>query len=738
MKLLVFIFFISLKIPAGQCQTIIYSCHDSKIISKDTFNLFTPFETWLNNSKDNKTDNKETDCSGDCNNAVQENSGLMTLNCSLLKQVFTEKLKNYTAGGNAPIALNNEGLLKLREEKTLIESCSSVEKKLQISDYVNQKNLLIAYPYNTNYMFITGRKKIDSDLNNFIQIDKIESVIEESIIMGTDPYVTIALSLMEGGNGSVGNLYLDPIGVMRALGCSLTQVDNGSNHKVALNSFGTSYIVQSEVKKIPELQKKLTSFFQTFNIPSEKGTSYYCYNVKGEDEKPLVFEKPKSNSCCIELGFKATTSNPLDSDKITHALTYEYIDQIIKNPYQQKSDPAWKLQRFNGYTDLMGGAESVPPWRSGLNFYKTPTYGYQTMDYIINGLMFNPYIEAKINELQKKHNLVPDSILCKGKKNGIYAIDQDFYFEVHKSAPRFKGIYKKFLQGLKYSQLSAREKKVLLYEMQESSLQNSHVPDTLPLYQENKLRNELNQQLYNACANSNKSDCTIELLKFNTLSLDEWKKKIFGKHGFNLNELNAIYSLDSSSKKFDNNSTKIRKEYDEIEKKYPCTENYESCANMKNKVAEYMFNADATKPTITDSEILKLLNEIEIIRSEYQQIHKNYYAVQKNFVKNFGYLATEEVNLSYVMSQIDLPESFENAIERLQTIITLPPDFEKNLKIYHQSLTSKNDLFDKEKAYREYFTKIYPNRNTVQKASTYPWRKFNEEEIKIIMKAFKS
>jgi len=64
----------------------------------------------------------------------------------------------------------------------------------------------------------------------------------------------------------------------------------------------------------------------------------------------------------------------------------------------------------------MGGAEGVSPWRAGVNYYKNPAYGYQVMDFILNTLMFNPYISAKIDELSQKYQKIRTVFCVKIKK----------------------------------------------------------------------------------------------------------------------------------------------------------------------------------------------------------------------------------------------------------------------------------------------------------------------------------
>src|SRR5690606_20405800 len=136
----------------------------------------------------------------------------------------------------------------------------------------------------------------------------------------------------------------------------------------------------------------------------------------------------------------------------------------------QETDPAFRIQRFNGYSNLMGGAESVEAFRAGVNHYEDPAYGYQAMDYIVNSLLTNPVIHQMVEKAEDEVSQVlgrkPNwrSVMCvEHAGGGTFHIDSDHYFNKHRDTDRFKAAYEKWRNG---HALSSREQRLIDYDIQ--------------------------------------------------------------------------------------------------------------------------------------------------------------------------------------------------------------------------------------------------------------------------------
>ncbi len=723
---------------------IFYQCEDSKITYKGKFNDSDIFEQLIKMEKSKRESQIESWCqdSAECMRDLKLIVDMAGSSFGIAKSLFLEKVKeiqNDFESKNLPIQ-DLENLNKLKDAYSMIRACQETKNTLVPDDFLSksQQSVLTPYPYYSNYMYATGCNGVDSETCSPISKNELDRVIKEAVLMGVDPYLVISFSLMEGGTGEVGRLYLDPIGVMGAMGCSSHQVSNGTSTEVALNSFGTSYIVNSQTVKNPQLQNKLKKYFQEFNLDKSQGNSFYCYETRGKSDSS-VFEKPQANSCCVELGFK--TSKKSD-EQIKHALTYHFIDNITKNSFRGNQDPAWRAQRYNGYTDLMGAAEGVSPWRAGVNYYKNPAYGYQTMDFVINALMFNPYISNKVDEVSKEFDQDWESILCKGKKDGSYYIDSDYYFDKHKESPRLEEIYDKFKRGITFNGLTSREKKVLIAEMEETALQNSKVPDRLPKYREDRLYYKLQDQL-----RPQDYEGEFRVFEYTTLSKEAWKKEILGKHNLTGGELDALYVFEiknkSAATEYDNISKRNNELYTQATKICQTIEDNDklnSCYREASKlqISVYGNSNEKTISLPSDSLLIKVSSQFKQLANEMAELDKSEEIRQGEFLRKYNYLQNKAKSVELAIQSIEQVESIDNALARFKSSDKFNETLEQELRTYHSSLTNKTAAYAFNEAYKEYFKNIYPQRNTLSKSSVYPWRKFSDQEAEKIIKLYQS
>ncbi|MBT4790394.1 MAG: hypothetical protein HON90_02390, partial [Halobacteriovoraceae bacterium] len=457
----------------------------------------------------------------------------------IAEELFLAEIKKINQSMDAKVSDSNISLLKsiasIKDSYSKLQACQNTSSMLTPDDFIYNGKLLTAYPYHTNYMYITGCKSVNTRSCKPMEKENVDRVIRESIAMNVDPYLTIALTLMEEGT-SIGNLYLDPIGVMDAVGCSGKQLSNVTKED-AFYSYGTSYKLTPSLKKNFKLSKRLEAFLKLDESTKiDKGKSYYCYDILGES-KPSIFDKAQSNSCCLQLNFNTSQKA---TKKISHGLTYEYINKITKNDFRKKTGPEWKAQRFNGYSNLMGGAESVPSWRIGVNYFENPGYGQQVMDYIINSLMFNPYIANKVNEESQASDQSWKSILCRKKKNGTYYHDSEKYINLLKKSKRLGVILEKYNKGIQYKELTDREIDVINRELRETAALNSKMPILLS----EGVKNSYLKEILNDIGVGKK-----DLFNKTELDPNELWSKLSGDAKITRNEFNQIISFLKKSDK---------------------------------------------------------------------------------------------------------------------------------------------------------------------------------------------
>jgi hypothetical protein len=466
--------------------------------------------------------------------------------------------------------------------------------------------------------------------------------------------------------------------------------------------------------------------------------------VMKRKSSPQVFDKVQANSCCLDLGFKTTSDN---SDTVKHALTYHFIDKITKRAFKKRADPAWRVQRYNGYTDLMGAAEGVSPWRAGVDYYKNPAYGYQTMDFIINSLMFNPYISKKVDKESKDQNQKWDSILCKGKADGTYHIDSDFYFDKHKDSTRLKVILDKYKKGFSYNQLSRRERKVLGAELAESSFMNSKMPNTLPQRKFYKLQNSIEEEL-NKNKDIESSSSYISLIKRSKVSKEDWLNSIKGNHKYTTKQLDDFFdynqkSIDLSAKE-DLLNDEISAFYNEVQKlceKYIDAnyEQYQSCQNETNSLyPSIQDNSVENVVLFKDPALIKQNEKIITLSKKYSSIPKEYSALESEYSNMSNSIYKDSDAANYIYRKLEKVESVDETIARLKSNPNYSDKLEKDIKDFFETRANQDKKYSKNEAYKEYFKSVYQDRNTLQKSSVFPWRKFNEEETLKLIDKFNS
>lgn len=347
-----------------------------------------------------------------------------------------------------------------------LRACHEVKETWSVDNWMKKDDpegtFAVFYPKHNNYMYASGcfgKSSSSTCLGNRAQDYKDR--LESALLMGMDPYLAIALAWMEGGtDDGLNYLYLDPIGKFAGMGCTSTPVHKSKSSSTTLYSYGTYYNIHPKTIRNAALGDRLKKFITVKDKAPKAGTSYFCRKIN--DDLGLFFAEPQEGSCCLQLPFE---SYGLDSTLIEEALVFEQAKKNYQSRFKETNDPAFRVQRFNGYSRLMGGAEGVESFRSGVNHYEDPAYGYQAMDYMINSILTNPVIKKMVDDAEAKAAKALGkpaqwrSIMCvEHPGGGTFQVDSNHYFNLHKDTDRLKTAYEKWKAG---KALSEREKHII-------------------------------------------------------------------------------------------------------------------------------------------------------------------------------------------------------------------------------------------------------------------------------------
>lgn len=343
-----------------------------------------------------------------------------------------------------------------------LRTCRAQITKLTADQFLLGDALLLYHPYHNNYIHITGCKGLNGECE-LISADRFRDVIRNAVAMDIDPYAMLAIATMEIGSTSINSLYLDPIGKFGVMGCKGKQVS--ADQEGALESYGNYHVIKPEV--LPPnsgLEARLKSYLQINKFPISEGKSYFCRGIT--DSEGVFLKAPKESQCCSVMNYSTKYESTLDD-----AFAYEFARQKMYSSIgadlaeragskRAENEPAYRLQRFNGYSEMMGGGESVATYLAGANFYESPSYGYQSMDYIVNSLMTNPAVRQMVEDEKKKQNKDFKSILCTSRSEGTFVLDSDYYMNKVRDTPRLTKI-----AGKPYDQITGRARIIIDQEL---------------------------------------------------------------------------------------------------------------------------------------------------------------------------------------------------------------------------------------------------------------------------------
>lgn len=339
------------------------------------------------------------------------------------------------------------------DQAYLLQACQEVKKTWSSEAWTGQDGdrFAVFYPKYNNYMYASGCHGRSSGATcQGNRISNYKDKIKSALLMGMDPYLAISLVWMEGGTAEgLDYLYLDPIAKFAALGCTSTPTTSSQATETTLDSFGTYYNIHPKIIKNAPLNTKLKDFQKAKGNSPAEGKSYFCRQLT--DDLGMVYDQAQENSCCLEMPISKESS---DVELIEEALVFEQARKNYQTRFRGNQDPAFRIQRFNGYSRLMGGAEAVESFRAGVNHYKDPVYGYQAMDFMVSSILPNPVIREMVQQAEKEveetlgRKAPWRSIMCvEHPGGGTFQVDSEQYFKLHRNAPRLEAAFNKWSTG---------------------------------------------------------------------------------------------------------------------------------------------------------------------------------------------------------------------------------------------------------------------------------------------------
>jgi hypothetical protein len=401
------------------------------------------------------------------------------------KSLFTKELTTSDYNYAEKIKILGNKLLLCQEEKANLDPASLLREKC--SDC--EEKVVLYYPYYNNYMYISGCDglKDDEKCDHILSSSAVKDSINKSLIMEADPYTTLAVGIMEKFNNSFETSItwektIPPrFWLSTAMGC---------HQKSAKDGVREIHNKKGEIvnKSLLQLGTKIRDYLiNDYKKSTKDGVSYFCYQQGAKESE--VSDKPIPNSCCMELPFKTVWEG--SKEQIQSSLMFHNIKTQIRSPLTCKKngksandncqkgrwdrlyekDPAFNIQRFQGYSKLHGGDEPVNAWRSGVNHFKTPVYGYQIMDYLINTLYTNPLLNKMVKEAQEKLKLPPTkSLICANSAPGVYVLDSNYYFDQGRDAKRLSTVFD--VKDKDWSDLTRAQRRVMIAEFGDPLVRN--------------------------------------------------------------------------------------------------------------------------------------------------------------------------------------------------------------------------------------------------------------------------
>ena len=726
----------------------------------------------LGKSKSEKEESIGALCAGEeeCKRQLNQILTLAKLNLDIADDLQkTELAKISTDVSRSPAQSISQDQFELnrtiQETSLKIEACRRAILTISSDDMEfngkDGKKVYMYFPYNNEYKYALHCSKYDPASKPFCNLpdsDDLTKAIRNAISAGVDPYVYLSIGLMENGSNGWDKLYLDPIGKMTATGCKEIPSDITKAAKGKLNSFENFHEMKAGVvtddQKAKRLQEQLTTNGQNI-IPGK--TSYYCRDLTSAEGG--FTSKAESKECCLKLNFTLQANqankpsrmavmesgagmNPYSNSAGSIAektFLMDYLRDVQNSSSRGTNDPAFRLQSFNGFSKLMGGAESVPVFRSGVDFTKTPSYGYQSMDFIINSLASNAWIRKEVENQSKILKKKVPSILCQDVTvPGTFKIDSDYYFNKHKDSGRMESIKNK-----PWASMSKREKKVFTEELKYPKVHDRLVKQfpNLPSDLQNKktiFKKTITDQNGNGIEidDDPNSEKSIYIgkgeYKNQSSSLNEYEfieKTIYGSPAAKKSIKVESHHLTTTATSLGGYPLDVKNdEFDGLNPfhlKKPVSIQFSD--GSRYQIPEIKSTSDEGDITMVD-ELDSSGKSIKSV-SWWSIIDKTYPNPDH---EKISYQVTQSDGTGWSIEKSYAIQTSANALKGNNKLITLSDGTKWNFETKKQDAPApvSNSAASMDEVTKFYFKDIYKDRNTISKASVNPWTPISDELVK--------
>ncbi|MGZ3741686.1 MAG: hypothetical protein ACXVB9_20080, partial [Bdellovibrionota bacterium] len=310
--------------------------------------------------------------------------------------------------------------------------------------------------------------------------DVFETIAKASLAQGLDPYLAMAVVLMENDPSeelyhnyasNYGVIPVDGYPAYSELGCladrsskegkivsdedratyanaRLALIKGGRNESIAddlLNDILNRYpaeqrpFAKSDIKCDSSCpgrfvkQKKVPEF--DLSGGEESVSRIFCSPKGGElvHGAPAELTPEKSidpGRCCLTM--KVPKAKPFYvADAYSYLGAMEILQKVTRNLKPGGDSLSFAIQRYNGL-GVFGATEKMKSdCLSGIDMRMTPVYGARTADLMVSSLMANKTLQQVVSQALADKPL--PSVLCRSKGPGDHTIDTDEFFHEQKA-----------------------------------------------------------------------------------------------------------------------------------------------------------------------------------------------------------------------------------------------------------------------------------------------------------------
>ncbi|MFW5887227.1 MAG: hypothetical protein ACOCUH_00330 [Bacteriovoracia bacterium] len=394
--------------------------------AQKTLNKF--YKKLFNKKKREEIDNKISLAQERLNKLKEKNYEYESIFEEMNNLYIAEHEKVYQIKHQIKIKTNDTKELRAQLENDVSElkdffaECDSDQfaNKLTKGNYVS-----IYYPYNGR-----GNNKSSTQYDK----ESIQSLIDMSLTSGVDPYLTLAITMIENAPirtehnrswmesnyyaNSYGAIPVDAIAAYSIMGC----IEQSANEE-----YDVKLVTPKRVKRIRIGTGSTKKRFCSHDKHVRLAASPNLYQADELDK----------GGCCIDVIGKSTST----SQEVKSYLGIQFLKNLQNRiDYDQDQHSAkgkyfalgYNAQRYNGLGTFGASEYMENHCILGIKMSERPVYGLLVQDLAMNSLMFNPAIRKMVENSSKRFNTKQTSVLCKSFGEGTSEIDSREFLKLQK------------------------------------------------------------------------------------------------------------------------------------------------------------------------------------------------------------------------------------------------------------------------------------------------------------------